>query len=54
MLLQNCFIFREIYEKDSDTYSGIQVSDNFNATLTKLGMNLQNSNGKTGFKRKNK
>lgn len=46
MLLQNCFIFREIYEKDSDTYSRIQVSDNLNATLTKLGMNLQNSNGK--------
>ena len=50
MLLQICLIFREIHGKDSDIYSGMQISDKLSDHNTELGKKLQNSNGETdGF-----
>lgn len=44
------FVFKEIDEKISDKYSGIQISGNFYDHAIGLVKNFQNSNGKTdGF-----
>lgn len=47
IFLQKCFIFKEIQERDSDTYSRIKLSNNLNLTLIELGKNLQKSTGGT-------
>ena len=42
-----CFNFKKIHGKDSDIYTGIQVSDKLSDHKTELGKKLQKSDGET-------
>ena len=45
--LAKCFNFRKIHGKDSDIYTGVQVSDKLSDNKTELGKKLQKADGKT-------
>ena len=42
-----CLNFRKIHGKDSDIYTGVQVSDKLSDNKTELGKKLQKADGKT-------